>query len=92
MPSVMTRTPKPKVSTKVTAAPKTPRRRSMTKAEVSGAAVQAGSAPALNETERQKLIAQAAYFRAEKRGFAPGCELQDWIEAEAEVQRLIGGS
>jgi hypothetical protein len=37
------------------------------------------------------LVAQAAYFRAEKRGFAPGAELQDWIEAEAEVMRLIGG-
>jgi len=42
--------------------------------------------------ERERLVAQAAYFRAEKRGFAPGCELQDWIEAEAEVLRLIGGA
>ena len=30
-------------------------------------------------------IAQAAYFRAEKRGFTPGCELDDWLAAEAEV-------
>lgn len=30
-------------------------------------------------------IAQAAYFRAEKRGFAPGGELDDWLAAEAEV-------
>jgi len=49
-----------------------------------------GSAPVLNAQERERLIAQAAYFRAEKRGFAPGCELQDWIEAEREVLRLIG--
>ena len=29
-------------------------------------------------------IAVAAYFRAEKRGFAPGGELGDWLAAEAE--------
>jgi hypothetical protein len=46
--------------------------------------------PVLSVQERQRLVEQAAYFRAEKRGFAPGCELQDWVEAEAEVLRLIG--
>ncbi len=45
----------------------------------------------ISAQERENFIAQAAYFRAEKRGFAPGCELQDWVEAEAEVLRLIGG-
>jgi hypothetical protein len=39
--------------------------------------------------ERERLVALAAYFRAEKRGFAPGCEVQDWVEAEAEVSRLM---
>lgn len=51
-----------------------------------------GAGPVLSAQERERLIAQAAYFRAEKRGFAPGCELQDWVEAEAEVLRLIGGA
>ena len=50
------------------------------------------SGSALSAQERERLVAQAAYFRAEKRGFAPGCELQDWVEAEAEVLRLIGGA
>ncbi len=54
------------------------------------AEVHPGSSPALSTQERERLVARAAYFRAEKRGFAPGCELQDWIEAEAEVLRLIG--
>jgi hypothetical protein len=44
----------------------------------------------ISAQERQILVAQAAYFRAEKRGFAPGGELQDWVEAEAEVLRLNG--
>lgn len=34
---------------------------------------------------RQAMIADAAYFRAEKRGFAPGHELEDWLAAEMEV-------
>ena len=52
---------------------------------------QAG-APSISAEERERLIARVAYFRAEKRGFAPGSELQDWVEAEAEVLRLIGGA
>jgi len=36
-------------------------------------------------------IAEAAYLRAERRGFAPGHELEDWLEAEIEIKgRLIG--
>jgi Protein of unknown function (DUF2934) len=34
---------------------------------------------------RQKMIAEAAFYRAEKRGFVPGCELEDWLAAEVEV-------
>lgn len=32
--------------------------------------------------ERQKRIAEEAFYRAERRGFAPGGELEDWLEAE----------
>jgi hypothetical protein len=35
--------------------------------------------------KRAALIAEAAYFRAEKRGFQPGHETEDWLAAEAEV-------
>jgi hypothetical protein len=41
--------------------------------------------------ELRKLISEAAYFRAKQRGFTPGYELEDWIEAEAEVMSRIGG-
>jgi hypothetical protein len=34
---------------------------------------------------RAALIAEAAFFRAEKRGFAPGHEVEDWLAAESEV-------
>ncbi|UZR27160.1 DUF2934 domain-containing protein [Methylococcus mesophilus] len=34
------------------------------------------------------LIAEAAYLRAERRGFAGGGELEDWLEAEKEVLEM----
>jgi Protein of unknown function (DUF2934) len=43
------------------------------------------SPPPPNAHARQKMIAEAAYYRAEERAFWPGCELVDWLAAEAEV-------
>ncbi|WP_237071800.1 DUF2934 domain-containing protein [Mizugakiibacter sediminis] len=40
---------------------------------------------------RHAMIALAAYFRAERRGFAPGRELDDWLEAEREVAAMLDG-
>jgi hypothetical protein len=37
--------------------------------------------------ERRLRIGRTAYFRAEERGFAPGHEMQDWIEAERELDQ-----
>jgi len=31
------------------------------------------------------MISDAAYYRAQRRGFAPGRELDDWVAAEAEI-------
>jgi hypothetical protein len=47
---------------------------------------------ALSPEQRRALIAQAAYYRAEQRGFAPGAELQDWLAAEAEIDDALGES
>ncbi len=35
---------------------------------------------------QEEIIAVAAYFRAEHRGFAPGCEMDDWLQAEAKCK------
>jgi DUF2934 family protein len=42
---------------------------------------------AANEIDRHKMIATAAYFRAEKRGFkGNGTDAEhDWFEAESEI-------
>jgi hypothetical protein len=41
--------------------------------------------------ERQQLIAEAAYHRAEARAFEPGHELEDWLAAESEVDARLYG-
>jgi hypothetical protein len=39
----------------------------------------------VSSEEARRQIAEAAYYRAKERGFEPGHELEDWIEAESEV-------
>jgi hypothetical protein len=34
------------------------------------------------------MIAEAAYYRAEQRNFAPGREIEDWLAAELEIDSL----
>jgi hypothetical protein len=48
-------------------------------------------AEALRVTPEQRyhMIAEAAYFRAERRGFSGGDPAQDWLDAEAEVDRIL---
>ena len=39
--------------------------------------------------ELYEMIAEASYYRAQKRGFIPGLEAQDWLDAEAEVMERV---
>lgn len=41
----------------------------------------------IHADERQAMIAQAAYYRAERRGFEPGHEMEDWLAAERDIQQ-----
>jgi Protein of unknown function (DUF2934) len=45
----------------------------------------------ISAEELRKLISEAAYYRAKQRGFEPGHELEDWIQAEADVIRRLNG-
>lgn len=49
------------------------------------------AAPKVTAAERLLLIADNAYYRAERRGFAPGYELTDWLAAEAEIDAQLAG-
>lgn len=42
----------------------------------------------LTPEERRRMIAEAAYLRAQNRGFSGGNPEQDWLEAEAEINRM----
>ena len=44
---------------------------------------------AITPEERRRMIAESAYYRAERRGFRSGGEEQDWLEAEAEVDQML---
>lgn len=48
--------------------------------------------PTVSAEERRRMVAEAAYFRAACRDFVPGGEFRDWIEAEAEIKRLLSGA
>ena len=39
-----------------------------------------------SENRIHKMIAEAAYFRAQKRNFEGGDSTQDWLEAEKEIR------
>lgn len=39
--------------------------------------------------QRRHYIEMAAYYIAERRGFAPGDPLVDWVQAETEIDRLL---
>ena len=40
----------------------------------------------------RQMIQEAAYFRAEARGFIGGDPVEDWLAAEAEIDRLVSAA
>jgi hypothetical protein len=49
-------------------------------------------ATTMSAEERRRLIAEAAYLRAEQRGFIGGDPVQDWMEAEADLDTRLRGT
>ena len=46
-------------------------------------------APSVSEDQRRGMIALSAYLRAERRGFSPEGQAEDWLAAEKEVDALL---
>ena len=44
---------------------------------------------AISSQDRRRMIAEAAYFHAERRGFEGGDPDGDWYQAEREIDRLL---
>ncbi len=41
--------------------------------------------------DKQSRIAVLAYYKAEARGYEPGYEMQDWLDAESEIMEKTKG-
>jgi len=72
----------PKTASK--AAPK-----AASKARTAKAVARSEAPAAVPPEQRRNYIEMAAYYIAERRGFAPGDPLEDWVQAEAEIDRLL---
>jgi len=70
---------------------KTTRRKAAPK-RAAAAAKATPEAPArrpVSAEERARMVAEAAYFRAQRRGFRNGDPVRDWAEAEAEIDAML---
>jgi len=43
----------------------------------------------ISDEHRRRYIELAAFYIAERRGFSGGNTLEDWLQAEAEIDRLL---
>ena len=69
----------------VTVARKTVTRNKKTEAAKTGAP----ATKAVTPEERWRMVAEAAYLRAEQRGFSGGNPTDDWLAAEAEIDNIL---
>jgi len=82
MPSTQAISPKPSRNTRGTAS------------KAAGKAQRAATPqpPAVDAEQREALIRIAAYSFYERRGYVSGHELEDWLQAEMEVDRQLGAA
>lgn len=73
------------------AAPKAAVKKTSTKKTVpaKASATPVAARPAVTVEQRHNYIEVAAFYVAQRRGFAPGNPVDDWAMAELEVDRLI---
>ncbi|MDI1246113.1 MAG: DUF2934 domain-containing protein [Rhodoferax sp.] len=71
------------------AAPKAAVKKSPAKKAAPVSATPVTARPAVTVEQRHNYIEVAAFYVAQRRGFAPGNPVDDWAMAEQEVDRLI---
>lgn len=82
------KSPRRKTVPKRAAATATPTPAAVTAATVKNVS-DAPSRRPVSAAERARMIAEAAYFRAQRRGFGNGDPVRDWAEAEAEIDAML---
>lgn len=80
-----------KAPAKKSAKKKTARKKAAKKQTASkpATAKPAESLKKIDPEHRRRMIAETAYFIAEQRGFVGGSPLDDWLQAEVLVDRLL---
>ncbi len=81
VPATAPATVAPKAAVKKSPAKKT--------APAKASAAPVAARPAVTVEQRHNYIEVAAFYVAQRRGFAPGNPVDDWAMAEQEVDRLI---
>lgn len=76
-------------TTSAPAAARKPRKKKTAATAPEAATPEVVAMTSLEGPELQAAIAQTAYFIAAERNFAPGRELDDWLEAE---RRMLGST
>jgi hypothetical protein len=79
--------PQPRASAEPAPPTKTRKRRATAKKDQ--AVIAASAAATVSEDQRRGMIALSAYLRAERRGFSPDGQAEDWLAAEKEVDALL---
>jgi len=65
-------------------------RKTITKAKKPAAPkLEATPGKSVTPEERWRMVAEAAYLRAESRGFSGGNPTDDWLAAEAEIDKIL---
>lgn len=80
---------KPKASPK-TAASKATAPKKTAAPKTSAPRAKKAAATSVSEEMRLHMIREAAYYRAQHRGFGGGAEMEDWCAAEREIDVMLG--
>ena len=61
-----------------------------TKSKTEPSAVKEPASEQSNQVDRNQMISEAAYYIAEKRNFSPAQDNEDWLEAEKQIEEMLG--
>ncbi len=77
------------IPAKKVSAPRTEKPVSKQAATAKSTPTMSGKKNTVTSEERHHMISTAAYFRAKKRGFTDGSEIDNWIFGEAQIDALL---
>jgi len=66
-----------------------PKRRARKQSAALDIPVEGGAQAVFDPDMRHRMISEAAYYLYSQRGYADGYDLDDWLQAEAQVDDLI---